>query len=151
MKKVILATTLALMTASSFAASDTSGFRVGGGFGSDIGNSSVSEKYGTETTLAVEGGYDFNSIFAVNVKAGGTNYTHYKNQKDKKGENIGTMYELAVEAEAGYTFVTDSGLSLKPYVALGVVGYDKKSSEALALSKDSKGVYAAGRGAAGVR
>ncbi|GAM78189.1 hypothetical protein JCM19241_4894 [Vibrio ishigakensis] len=152
MKKLILASTLALMSASSFAADDHSGFRVGGGFGTDIGKYQLRDNIGGEKqeadpSVVLEAGYDFNSIFAVNVKGSATGFKSYENKKDK-GAKLGTTYDLAVEAEAGYTFVTAGDASIKPYVALGAVSFDKDTS-AMMLGEDKGAVRA--RGAAGVR
>ncbi|GEM78599.1 porin family protein [Vibrio superstes] len=150
MKKLILASTLALMSASSFAADDQSGFRVGGGFGTDVGSykqrNSSEGKIETDPTVVLEAGYDFNSIFAINVKGSGTG-TKATNRRGRNGQNLYTTYDLAVEAEAGYTFVTDGGTSIKPYVALGAVAYDKDTS---AWLSDSKNAVQA-RGALGAR
>ncbi|GAM59796.1 hypothetical protein JCM19231_2063 [Vibrio ishigakensis] len=153
MKKLILASTLALMSASSFAADDHSGFRVGGGFGTDIGKYQLrsvddsGKKVEADPSVVLEAGYDFNDIFAINVKGSGTGFKAYENNKSTKGQNKGTAYDLAVEAEVGYTFVTAGDAAIKPYVALGAVGFDKKTSEN--QLEDKNAVRA--RGAAGVR
>ncbi|GEA49425.1 hypothetical protein VIN01S_02290 [Vibrio inusitatus NBRC 102082] len=152
MKKLILASTLALMSASSFAADDHSGFRVGGGFGTDIGkyqlrDDALGGKIEADPSVVLEAGYDFNGIFAINVKGSATGLKSYENKKDK-GAGLGTAYDLAVEAEAGYTFVTPGDASIKPYIALGAVGFDKDTSASM-LDGDKGSVRA--RGAAGVR
>ncbi|GAM68979.1 hypothetical protein JCM19236_2976 [Vibrio sp. JCM 19236] len=56
-----------------------------------------------------------------------------------------------MEAEAGYTFELDRTTSIKPYLALGAVGYDKDTTELFQLAdgKDKNAIKA--RGALGVR
>ncbi|MEX0334980.1 porin family protein [Vibrio tubiashii] len=150
MKKLILASTLAVISASSFAASDHSGFRVGAGLGTDIGKYQLrdlgeSGKVEADPSVVLEAGYDFNEIFAVNVRGAGTGFKDYQNSRS--GNKAGTAYELAIEAEAGYTFDLDAGMSVKPYAALGAVRYDKDTNKT--FFKEEKAVK--GRGALGVR
>ncbi|WP_047043282.1 porin family protein [Vibrio mexicanus] len=151
MKKLILASTLAIISASSFAADDHSGFRVGAGLGTDIGkyqlkNLGDSGKLSADPSVTIEAGYDFNEIFAVNVKGSSMGFTDYG--KSRKGKSEGTAYELAVEAEAGYTFDIDGRVAIKPYVAVGAVGFDKDTSNVF-FEEDKSAVR--GRGALGAR
>ncbi|MBM7036665.1 porin family protein [Vibrio ulleungensis] len=152
MKKFILASTLAIISASTFAAGDNSGLRVGGGFGADIGSNTLSRSTGgdleLDPALALEAGYEFNGIFGINVKGSGTGLS--ANQSKSKSTNLGTMYDLSVEAEAGYTFNLDNGVSIKPYAAVGGVGFDKDTSKLLGFNGKNEVAFK-GRGAAGVR
>ncbi|CAM4393364.1 porin family protein [Vibrio agarivorans] len=151
MKKLILASTLALMSASSFAADDHSGFRVGGGFGSDMGKYKLQDKetgFDADASVVLEAGYDFNEIFAVNVKGAATGFK-VNGQGKEKPTNLGTAYELAVEGEAGYTFNTERGISIKPYGAVGGVYYNKDAN--LLFTGNSEKGEVRGRGAVGVR
>jgi hypothetical protein len=151
MKKLILASTLAIMSASTFAAGDNSGLRVGAGFGADMGNNTLGTLQGgaleVDPTLALEAGYEFNGIFGVNVKGSGTGLSE---NVSRKGSNIDTMYDLSIEAEAGYTFNLDNGVSIKPYAAVGGVGFDKETSKDLGFTGKNEVAFK-GRGAAGVR
>ncbi|GAB7220707.1 porin family protein [Vibrio comitans] len=158
MKKILLASTLVLLSAPSFAANDSSGFRVGGGFGTDFGNHQLRESrrgpsVEADPTVVLEAGYDFNDIFAINVKGSATGNKIYGNSRRDRGKsyNLGTTYDLAVEAEAGYTFKLDRSTSIKPYLAVGAVGYDKDTTEYFQFEddKDKNGIKA--RGALGVR
>ncbi|WP_047043287.1 porin family protein [Vibrio mexicanus] len=128
MKKLILASTLAIISASSFAADDHSGFRVGGGFGTDIGKYQLKNidghKLSADPSVTIEAGYDFNKIFALNAKGSSMGFTDYA--KSSKGKS--TVYELAIEAEAGYNFDIGGRLSIKPYITAGVVTFDKDTS-----------------------
>ncbi|CAM4393422.1 porin family protein [Vibrio agarivorans] len=159
MKKLILASTLALMSASSFAADDHTGFRVGGGLGSSVAkfdvpgaelvNDKADREVEADPSLVIEAGYDFNKIFAVNVKGAGSGFKTYE-KGSNKGLKSGTAYEISLEGEAGYTFVTDGGAAIKPYAAIGGVYYDKDSSKVFGLTDKDKGAVKA-RGAVGVR
>ncbi|AIW16698.1 porin family protein [Vibrio tubiashii] len=146
MKKLILASTLAVISASSFAASDHAGFRVGGGLGTDVGKYQLKQgKVEADPSVVIDAGYDFNEIFALNVRGAATGFKDYHNSKG--GNKAGTAYELAVEAEAGYTFDLNSGASIKPYAAFGAVRYDSKASKV--FFNEEKVVK--GRGALGAR
>ncbi|MDN2480851.1 porin family protein [Vibrio agarivorans] len=157
MKKLILAATIAVMSASSFAADDHSGFRVGGGFGTDIGKYKLRNmgtddngafKVEADPSFVLEAGYDINSIFAVNVKGSATGFKDYQNSRS--GKNNGTVYDVAIEGEAGYTFDFDRGISIKPYAAFGGVMLDRNTSKLLGYTKKNENAFKA-RGAAGVR
>ncbi|WP_119011038.1 outer membrane beta-barrel protein [Vibrio superstes] len=136
MKKLLLASTLAIMSASSFASTDDhSGFRIGGGFGSDVGKYQIhglgeSRSVSADPVFILEAGYDFNEIFALNVKGNVTTYTDYGDNP----KNYRPTWDLTVEGEAGYTFVTDKGFSIKPYAALGAVAFDSTTSSGLGES-----------------
>ncbi|GAM57667.1 hypothetical protein JCM19231_5743 [Vibrio ishigakensis] len=159
MKKILLASTLVLLSAPSFAAKDSSGFRVGGGFGTDFGNYQLREEgrrglsIEADPTFVLEAGYDFNDIFAINVKGSATGNKIYGKHRRTQRElyNLGTTYDLVVEAEAGYTFELDRSTSIKPYVALGAVGYDKKTTEFYEFEDDKDKNAIKARGALGVR
>lgn len=150
MKKLILASTLAVISASTFAASDHAGFRVGGGLGTDVGKYQLRDlgtngKIEADPSVVIDAGYDFNEIFSLNLRGAATGFKDYHNSKG--GNKAGTAYELAVEAEAGYTFDLNSGASIKPYAALGAVRYDSKASN---VFFDEEKVVK-GRGALGAR
>ncbi|GEM78593.1 porin family protein [Vibrio superstes] len=158
MKKILLASTLVLLSAPSFAANDSSGFRVGGGFGTDFGNHQPRKSSGrhsveADPTVVLEAGYDFNDIFAINVKGSATGNKIYGNSRRSRGKsyNLGTTYDLAVEAEAGYTFKLDRSTSIKPYLAVGAVGYDKDTTEYFQLEDGNDKNAIKARGALGVR
>ncbi|GEA60504.1 porin family protein [Vibrio comitans] len=129
MKKLFLASTLAIVSASSFAsADDQSGFRIGGGFGTDVGKYQLSEgNVSSDPVFILEAGYDFNEIFALNVKGNMTSYTDYGDNP----KNYRPTWDLTVEGEAGYTFTMDNGVSIKPYAALGAVAFDSTTSSDL--------------------
>ncbi|GAB7220705.1 porin family protein [Vibrio comitans] len=150
MKKLILASTLAIMSASSFASvDDQSGFRIGGGFGTDVGKYHLSGlgesgKVMSDPVFILEAGYDFNEIFALNVKGNMTSYTDYGDNP----KNYRPTWDLTVEGEAGYTFTMENGVSIKPYAALGAVAFDSTTSSDL-LESGTNAVRT--RGALGAR
>lgn len=150
MKKLILASALAVMSASSFASiEDQSGFRIGGGFGTDVGKYQLnglgdSGKVMADPVFILEAGYDFNEIFALNVKGNMTSYTDY----GENPKNYRPTWDLTVEGEAGYTFDLDNGVLIKPYAALGAVAFDSTTSSDL-LESGTNAIRA--RGALGAR
>ncbi|GEA60505.1 outer membrane beta-barrel protein [Vibrio comitans] len=144
MKKCILASAL-ILASSTVVSADYLGLRVGGGLGTgnyllqDTGTPETS--ISTDPSVVLEVGYDFNDIFAFNVKGAGANL------KSNPTQDKGTIYELALEAEVGYTFLFDDDTLIKPYVAAGVVTFDKETSKMLGENSYAE----TARGAIGVR
>ncbi|GEM78591.1 outer membrane beta-barrel protein [Vibrio superstes] len=150
MKKYVLASALILASSTAISA-DYLGLRVGGGLGTGIGDYSLQDidnsqmSISTDPSISLELGYDFNDIFAFNVKGAGTGFK--STSKSNSNQSKGTIYELALEAELGYTFSFDGDTLVKPYVAVGVVTFDKDTSKMLGENNYAK----TGRGAIGVR
>ncbi|GEA49433.1 hypothetical protein VIN01S_02370 [Vibrio inusitatus NBRC 102082] len=151
MKKCILASALILASSTVFSANYL-GLRIGGGLGTgnyllqDTGyriqdTGTPKTNISTDPSVVLEVGYDFNDIFAFNVKGAGANL------KSNQTQDKGTIYELALEAEVGYTFLFDDDTLIKPYVAAGVVTFDKQTSKMLGENSYAE----TARGAIGVR
>lgn len=151
MRKYVLASVL-LLASSTAVCAEHLGLRVGGGLGTGIedysyqDNDNPQNSISTDPSITLELGYDFNDIFALNVKGASTHFKSSSTNEENRGQ--GTIYEVAVEAEVGYTFVFDGDTLIKPYTAIGAVTFDKETSSKL-LGENHYAQTA--RGALGVR
>ncbi|GEM78600.1 outer membrane beta-barrel protein [Vibrio superstes] len=150
MKNRLFASMLLLISSSSIAGMDHSGLRVGAGLASDMGMFKLEDKvtgFDSDPSVIVDLGYDFNDIFAINVTGAATGFKWDRGKQ--KPQYIDTAYEVAVAGEVGYTKVTERGFTIKPYVALGGVYYNKQAN--LLFTGNDGGSDVRGRGTIGLR
>ncbi|GAM59794.1 hypothetical protein JCM19231_2079 [Vibrio ishigakensis] len=129
---------------------DHSGLRVGAGLASDMGMFKIEDKitgYDSDPSVIVDLGYDFNDVFAINITGASTGFKWDRGKQ--KPKYIDTAYEVAVAGEVGYTKVTERGFTIKPYLALGGVYYNKQANLLFTGSDGGSDVRA--RGTIGLR